>query len=396
VSGAGGAGGVSGAGGGRDGREGRDRGDGPGGAARYRAGVIGETGRGGYGHGLDLAFAGLPGVTIVAVADPDAAGRAAAVARTGAARGYADYREMLARERPDVVSVCTSARPRAAITADVVAGGGAATGVKAVWAEKPMAISLAEADAMVDACRAAGVPLAIGASRCWDATYNRMRELIDAGHIGRVLNVTGFGRCALSHNGSHLLTLVAYLAGGPTARCRWVFGQMESDDRAAGDDDLSGNGMLQFEDGVQAFVRTTDCGASDWDFEVTGTEGRLRGVNDAEEVEFWRLAPALLPGRRREPARHLFPRPYGAASANARTLHDLLRAIESGGEPLCNGEAGRQALEIAIALRESHRRGGARVDLPLADRSLRLESSETLRGDEPAAVRRARAAGDTP
>jgi hypothetical protein len=73
-----------------------------------------------------------------------------------------------------------------------------------------------------------------------------------------------------------------------------------------------------------------------------------------------------------------------------------LRAIESGGEPLCNGEAGRQALEIAIALRESHRRGGARVDLPLADRSLRLESSETLRGDEPAAVRRARAAGATP
>ena len=143
----------------------------------------------------------------------------------------------------------------------------------------------------------------------WDATYNRMRELIEAGHIGRVLHVTGFGRCALSHNGSHLLTLVAYLAGGPAARCRWVFGQMESDAQAAGDADLSGNGMLQFEDGVQAFVRTTECGVADWDFEVTGTEGRLRGVNDAEEVEFWRLAPALLPGRRREPARHLFPAP---------------------------------------------------------------------------------------
>jgi predicted dehydrogenase len=350
-------------------------------------------------HAHAACYRAVEGVELVAGADPYPSQREAFARKWDVDPGhvYADYREMLARERPDVVSVCTSARPRAAITADVVAaGGGAATGVKAVWVEKPMAISLAEADAMVDACRAAGVPLAIGASRCWDATYNRMRELIDAGHIGRVLNVTGFGRCALSHNGSHLLTLVTYLAGGPAARCRWVFGQMESDDRAAGDDDLSGNGMLQFEDGVQAFVRTTDCGAADWDFEVTGTEGRLRGVNDAEEVEFWRLAPALLPGRRREPARHLFPKPYGAASANARTLQDLLRAIEGGGEPLCNGEAGRQALEIAIALRESHRRGGARVDLPLADRSLRLESSETLHGDEPAAVRRARAAGATP
>src|SRR5947199_344599 len=82
--------------------------------------------------------------------------------------------------------------------------------------------------------RAAGVRLAIGASRSWDATYNRMRELIELGEIGDVLHVTGFGRCTLSSNGSHLLTLVAYLAGGPLARCAWVFGQMESDALAAG------------------------------------------------------------------------------------------------------------------------------------------------------------------
>jgi predicted dehydrogenase len=371
--------------------------------ARYRAAIIGlgrmgstfddemaAFSRWGPPHAHAACYRAVEGVELVAGADPHPAQREAFARTWGVdpAHVYADYREMLERVRPDIVSVCTSARPRAAITAAVLAAG---TGVKAIWAEKPLAISLAEADAMVAAARAAGVPLAIGASRCWDATYNRMRELIDAGHIGRVLNVTGFGRCALSHNGSHLLTLVAYLAGGPAARCRWVFGQMESDERAAGDEDLSGNGMLQFEDGVQAFVRTTDCGASDWNFEVTGTEGRLRGVNDAEEVEFWRLAPPILPGRRREPVRHLFPKPYGAASANARTLQDLLLAIETGKEPNCNGEAGRQALEIAIALRESHRRGGRRVDLPLADRSLRLESSETLHGDEPVAVRRARA-----
>ena len=253
-----------------------------------------------------------------------------------------------------------------------------------------MAISLAEADAMVAGCREAGVILAIGASRCWDATYNRMRELIDLGHIGAVLHVNGFGRCALSHNGSHLLTLVAYLAGGPAARCEWVFGQMEDDAQAAEDGDLSGNGMLQFEHGVQAFVRTTACGAADWDFEVIGAEGRLRAISDGEEVEFWRHAPSLLPGRRREPARHVFPRPTGARSANVRTVEDLLRALETGTEPNCNGEAGRQALEIAIALRELHRRGGQRVSLPLEERSLRLESAETLHGDEPVAVRRAR------
>ena len=46
--------------------------------------------------------------------------------------------------------------------------------------------------------------------------------------------------------------------------------------------------------------------------------------------------------------------------------------IEAGRETVAPGEYGREALEIAIALRESHRRGGARVDLPLRDRSLEL------------------------
>src|SRR5687768_18409606 len=68
---------------------------------------------------------------------------------------------------------------------------------------------------MIDACRRAGVLLAIGATRCWDATYNRMRELIDLGEIGDLLHINAFLRCQLSHNGSHLLTLVSYLAGSP-------------------------------------------------------------------------------------------------------------------------------------------------------------------------------------
>ena len=47
-------------------------------------------------------------------------------------------------------------------------------------------------------------------------------------------------------------------------------------------------------------------------------------------------------------------------------------SIEAGEETICPGEFGREALEIGIALRESHRRGGVRVDLRLADRSLCL------------------------
>src|SRR5262245_7802089 len=73
---------------------------------RWRAAIIGSTGKGDYGHGLDQAFAGLePQVDVAGIADPDEAGRARAAARARAQRQYADYREMLDRERPNLVVV---------------------------------------------------------------------------------------------------------------------------------------------------------------------------------------------------------------------------------------------------------------------------------------------------
>ena len=339
-------------------------------------------------HSHAASYQAAEEVTLVAGADPHPGQREAFIRKWEFDRNhvYADYREMLERERPDIVSICTTAKPRPSILLAVVK---ANAGVRAIWAEKPIAFSLEEADQMVDACRRAGILLAFGASRCWDVVYNRMRQLVEMGEIGRPLQVNAFASCQLSHNGSHLLTLVRYLAGGD---CRWVFGAMESDEEARGDDDLAGNGYLQFDNGVQAFVRTMACGTADWTLDVIGTEGRLRAINDGEEVEFWKRGTPTLPGRRREPVRQLFPRPRVNQSANLRAVQDLVTGLKTGKPPNCDGEAGRQALEIAIALRESHRRGGMRVDLPLADRSLRINSSETLQGEEPALIRRRRAA----
>ncbi|MGI8856460.1 MAG: Gfo/Idh/MocA family protein [Thermomicrobiales bacterium] len=336
-------------------------------------------------HAHAACFRAVPGVALVAGADPYGEQRAAFSAKWGVTPDhlYDDYHAMLARERPEIVSVCTTTTPRARIIHDIAT---ADVGVRAIWAEKPLAISLAEADEIVTVCRRAGILLAVGASRCWDATYNRMRELIDAGAIGQVLQVNGLGSCTLSHNGSHLLTLVRYLAGGD---CAWVSGHVHDD---GSDTDFAGNGYLQFDTGAQAFIRSLPCGAAEWEFDVIGTEGRLRALSDAEEVEFWQLAPPTLPGRRKEPVRRVFPRPAMARTANARIVEDILTGLATGKEPNCNGEAARQALEIAIALRESHRRGGARIELPLADRTLRIQSSETLHGDEPVALRRQRAA----
>ena len=64
---------------------------------------------------------------------------------------YENYEEMLEREKPDIVSICTSAAPRAKIPLDIVRlVREGRTSVKCIWVEKPMATSLEEADAMVE------------------------------------------------------------------------------------------------------------------------------------------------------------------------------------------------------------------------------------------------------
>ena len=51
--------------------------------------------------------------------------------------------------------------------------------------------------------------------------------MIDEGEFGRILQITGYGQCGLSHNGSHLIDILRYMAGGEV---QWVFGEMESDE----------------------------------------------------------------------------------------------------------------------------------------------------------------------
>jgi predicted dehydrogenase len=322
-------------------------------------------------------FREVPRVEVVAGADPYQEQRDAFAQRWGVTNVYADYREMLERERPDIVSVATSAKPRPNIVIDC-----ARADVRAILAEKPIAFSLAEADAMIDTCREQGTILAVGCTRRWDAYWNAARALIDAGEIGQVLQVTAYGRAAISHNGSHLIDLVRYLAGGDVS---WVVGEAESDAQAAADDDFMANGYLAFDNGVRAFIRTWPTGGAEWNVEVVGETGRLRSLDNGGEIEWWQTRPGDRSGAH---VRRSFPRPQRIESMGVRLVHDLIAGLETGKRPNCAGEDGRAALEIAIGLRESHRRGICRVNLPLADRTLAIRSGETLAGDLPVALRR--------
>src|SRR5262245_2184754 len=79
---------------------------------KYRVAIIGHTGHGNYGHGIDLVWQNFEQCEVVAVADADEKGRADAVKRlTPAAaktplKAYADYRQMLDEAKPNIVAVC--------------------------------------------------------------------------------------------------------------------------------------------------------------------------------------------------------------------------------------------------------------------------------------------------
>src|SRR5262245_43747771 len=72
---------------------------------KYRVAVIGDTGHGNYGHGIDTVWGAFENMEVVAVADPDEKARAAAQSRIRAKRSYADYHEMLRTEKPDLVGI---------------------------------------------------------------------------------------------------------------------------------------------------------------------------------------------------------------------------------------------------------------------------------------------------
>jgi len=111
---------------------------------RYRAAIIGHTGRGDYGHGLDLIFDDHPKIELLALADPDEAGGKKAASKAKAPRDYADYHTLLEREKPHLVCVA----PRwtdlhfAMIRAALESGAH-------VLSEKPFTQTLTEADELL-------------------------------------------------------------------------------------------------------------------------------------------------------------------------------------------------------------------------------------------------------
>src|SRR5262245_35075865 len=175
-------------------------------AKKYRVAVIGRTGKGNYGHGLDVVWQALDNVEIAAVADENEKGRADAAKRLGATNAYSDYRAMLDKERPHFVSVADRWLDSHHDMVIACARAGAS-----IFLEKPMCRTLAEADAMIRECEMRHVKLAIAHQTRYSPRLARVRELIAEGHIGDILELRCRGKEDSRGGGEDLMVLGTHL-----------------------------------------------------------------------------------------------------------------------------------------------------------------------------------------
>jgi predicted dehydrogenase len=362
----------------------------------YRVAVIGRTGRGNYGHGLDVVWLQIPNAQIVAVADENEAGRNAAQKRLGAKNAYADFRQMLQKERPHVVSVADRHLDRHRDMVIACAEAGAS-----IFLEKPMCRNLQEADEMIAACEKHHVKLAIAHQTRYSPRLQRVKDLIADGRIGDILEMRGRGKEDaraggedLMVLGTHIMDLMRFVAQD----ARWCYAQvgMVGKERVApitkadlregaeGIGLLAGNhinAMYGFDRGTIghfATVRSTrGKGEADrFGLSICGTRGIIQLTTGSLPACYYLADPSWFPGRSRVNWQEITSQGLGKpetmkdgglGQGNVWIVQDLLQAIERDRQPKGSMYDARAALEMILAVYESARARAA-VELPLRTR----------------------------
>ena len=358
---------------------------------RYRVGVIGSTGRGNYGHGLDTAWFDVPSTQVVAVADDNPEGLAKATERLKVNTAFADYRDMLAKVELDIVAIC----PRWLDQHKDMAIAAAERGVH-IYMEKPLCRTLAEADEIIDACERTHVKLMVAHPTHFSPKLDIVKRLIADGALGQVLEYRARGKEDRRGGGedlwvlgTHMLDLMRAIGGHP----EWCFAHVTQNGAAITRrnvvDGPEGLGLLAG-DAVRAMYGVSDGstmyfhsyrnaaapGPRRYGLQIFGTKGVIEIVEGTLPSVKYLSDPSWSPGRsgaqwqdvssagigkpeslkgKRYEARHLL------------AIDEFLKAIEENREPKSNMYQARGVVEMIAGTFESHRQKKP-VSFPLENR----------------------------
>jgi predicted dehydrogenase len=276
------------------------------------------------------AYTAHPETTLVAVADPQ---RAQSAAERWNARPYADPHELLAAEQPEIVSVATPDHTHAELVEACLN----TPSVRAVLAEKPLALALADAERLAATERV----LAVNYTRRFAPAFQRL-----AAELGAIQHVSGVYVKGLKHNGTHWLDLLRMLAGEPTVVRGW-------DRLHEPGEDPSLDAELTLENGAGVRLAALDTTRfTAFEMDLVLEHGRVRILEGGHVIE--RYAAGEDP---RNPGYRVLQAPaIERGTLKDGTLHavnDVVRCVHSGERPACSGQDAVKALQLAESIRAS-------------------------------------------
>lgn len=344
-------------------------------ATPLRFGVIG-CGRISANHGQ--AISALENTVLVAAADIVKERAEAFTARFGG-DAYASYREMLELPDLDVVAICTPSGMHAEM------GIAAARAGKHVLVEKPMALSLRDADALIGACKANGVTLGVVHQNRFNSPIVRLRQAVEAGRFGQLNMGTAVlrwhrddsyyqqaswrgtwaqdGGCLMNQT-IHCIDLLQWMMGPVESVHAYTATRMrniEAEDNAAA--------VVRFRNGALGIIESsvtiypTNLEETLNVFGSTGTA--VIGGVAVNRIKAWRFADdseseqQILAAQASDPVSV-----YG--HGHTPLYDDFVHAVRDGREPAISGEEGRKALEIILGIYQSNRTGMP-VTFPLVE-----------------------------
>jgi predicted dehydrogenase len=272
-------------------------------------------------------------------------------------RGGTNFRELLAGEPLDLLSVCTSDHVHADIVVEACRAG-----VRAIFCEKPLATSLRDADRMIAAAQDSGALLSIDHTRRWQPRYQHARECLKVGEIGevrRVVGTLGGSRAMLFRNGTHLIDTILMLV---ESEPEWVFAELDPGYEDYGEyrgdggrDPVSEpgvSGYVHFRNGVRAFVNASKGTVPGFSVDVYGTTGRL-SVSD-QETRIYRA----------DGTQQAVQPPTPPLAGIAAGIDELMRHLSGEPVPLSSPPtSSREVLRIILGMLQSQVRGNVRVEL---------------------------------
>lgn len=317
-----------------------------------------------------------PDADLVAIWDDDAARGSEAANRFGV-DFEPDLATLLARTDVDAVGICSENNRHAEIAVAALAAG------KHVLCEKPMATTLADCDAMLQARDRAGRTYMQAFPQRHDPSNLKLKALLAGGEIGQVLNARkrhGHGGLplgwfeqpsmawfldprragggALLDEGIHAADVLRWLLGEP--RRVWATFQYTTPGLAVED---NGHAIFEFEGGVQAVLQSSWTWlAGGWTTEVYGTDGTvLQQGNDCASTEvIGETIPRLQMYSRRKAIPGWYLDTDGALyfkEAHEEVARQFVRCLRAGDPAPVTGEDGRAALAMILAAYESARLG---------------------------------------